>query len=45
VVTTFFDDVLVMADDARLREARLGLVGRLRDIILSMADISEIVEA
>ena len=45
VVTTFFDDVLVMAEDARLREARLGLVGRLRDIILSMADISEIVEA
>ena len=45
VVATFFDDVLVMADDARLRDARLGLVGRLRDIILSMADISEIVEA
>jgi glycyl-tRNA synthetase beta chain len=45
VVTQFFDDVLVMAEDARLREARLGLVGALRDLILGIADISEIVEA
>jgi glycyl-tRNA synthetase beta chain len=43
VVTKFFDDVLVMADDQTLREARLSLVGRLRDRILDIADISEIV--
>jgi glycyl-tRNA synthetase beta chain len=45
VVTRFFDDVLVMAEDPRLREARLGLVAVLRDRILGIADISEIVEA
>jgi len=44
-VTTFFDDVLVMADEPRVREARLGAVAALRDLILDIADISEIVEA
>lgn len=43
VVARFFDDVLVMAEDAQLRDARLSLVGRLRDRILDIADISEIV--
>jgi glycyl-tRNA synthetase beta chain len=43
LVAKFFDDVLVMADDAQLRAARLSLVGRLRDRILDIADISEIV--
>jgi glycyl-tRNA synthetase beta chain len=43
-VAKFFDDVLVMAEDAGLREARLGLVATLRDRILRIADISEIVE-
>ena len=43
VVAKFFDDVLVMADDERLRTARLGLVATLRDLILGIADISEIV--
>ena len=43
VVAKFFDDVLVMADDERLRAARLGLVATLRDLILDIADISEIV--
>jgi glycyl-tRNA synthetase beta chain len=43
VVAKFFDDVLVMAEDERLRTARLGLVATLRDLILSIADISEIV--
>jgi glycyl-tRNA synthetase beta chain len=41
-VATFFDDVLVMAEDERLRTARLGLVATLRDAILGIADISEI---
>ena len=44
-VTTFFDDVLVMAEEPRLREARLAAVAALRDLILDIADISEIVEA
>jgi glycyl-tRNA synthetase beta chain len=43
VVAKFFDDVLVMADDQQLRSARLALVARLRDLILDIADISEIV--
>jgi glycyl-tRNA synthetase beta chain len=43
LVAKFFDDVLVMAEDAQLRDARLSLVGRLRDRILDIADISEIV--
>ena len=42
-VTTFFDDVLVMADEERVRLARLGLVATLRDLIMGIADISEIV--
>jgi glycyl-tRNA synthetase beta chain len=43
VVAKFFDDVLVMAEDEQLRAARLGLVATLRDLILEIADISEIV--
>ena len=42
-VAKFFDDVLVMAEDEAVRTARLGLVAMLRDLILSIADISEIV--
>ena len=42
-VDTFFNQVFVMADDARLRTARLTLMADLRDLILAIADISEIV--
>ncbi len=42
VVAKFFDDVLVMAEDEALRAARLALVATLRDLILEIADISEI---
>ncbi|HVZ24296.1 MAG TPA: DALR anticodon-binding domain-containing protein, partial [Vicinamibacterales bacterium] len=42
-VAKFFDDVLVMAEEPALRDARLGLVASLRDLILGIADISEIV--
>jgi glycyl-tRNA synthetase beta chain len=42
-VARFFDDVLVMADDETLRQVRLALVAALRDLILDIADISEIV--
>ncbi len=42
VVTTFFDEILVNAEDADVRAARLGLVATLRDLILRLADLSEI---
>jgi glycyl-tRNA synthetase beta chain len=42
-VAKFFDDVLVMTDDERVRTARLGLVASLRGLILDIADISEMV--
>jgi len=40
-VARFFDDVLVMTDDERLRTARLALVASLRGLILDIADLSE----
>lgn len=42
-VDRFFTEVLVMAEDARTRSARLALMAELRDLILQIADISEIV--
>jgi glycyl-tRNA synthetase beta chain len=43
VVDRFFTEVFVMVDDEKLRTARLTLMSELRDLILSLADISEIV--
>ena len=43
VVDRFFTEVFVMAEEARLRQARLTLMAELRDLILQLADISEIV--
>jgi hypothetical protein len=42
-VATFFKDILVMADDPRVRDARLRLMKRLERLILQLGDISEIV--
>jgi glycyl-tRNA synthetase beta chain len=42
-VARFFDDVLVMTDDVPLKEARLARVMSLRNLILSIADLSEMV--
>jgi glycyl-tRNA synthetase beta chain len=42
-VAKFFDDVLVMAEDPKLRDARLRLMKRLETLILQLADVSEIV--
>jgi glycyl-tRNA synthetase beta chain len=42
-VATFFEDVLVMADDPKLRQARLFLMKALEFQILRLADVSEIV--
>jgi glycyl-tRNA synthetase beta chain len=42
-VDRFFTDVFVMVDDPALKKARLFLMKRLEQVILSLADISEIV--
>jgi glycyl-tRNA synthetase beta chain len=42
-VDRFFVDVLVMADDPAVRRARLSVMAHLRDVVLKLADISEIV--
>ncbi len=42
-VDRFFEEVFVMVDDDRLRRARLRLMADLRDLVLSLADISELV--
>ena len=42
-IDRFFTEVFVMAEDSRLRTARLKLMADLRDLILHFADISEIV--
>jgi glycyl-tRNA synthetase beta chain len=42
-VDRFFVDVLVMADDEQIRKARLSLMAHLRDVVLGIADPSELV--
>jgi glycyl-tRNA synthetase beta chain len=42
-VDRFFTEVFVMADDVRIRHMRLTLMAELRDLILNLADISEII--
>jgi glycyl-tRNA synthetase beta chain len=44
-VDRFFTDVFVMVEEMPLRHARLRLVAALRDLILGLADISEIAGA
>jgi glycyl-tRNA synthetase beta chain len=44
VVDRFFDKVLVMAQDERLRSNRLALLGEISRLFLLIADISEIVQ-
>jgi glycyl-tRNA synthetase beta chain len=43
VVAQFFKDVMVMADDPGVRQARLRLMNELAALILQLGDISEIV--
>lgn len=43
-VDRFFDDVLVMAEDTRVRANRLALLGAVSDLFLTIADLSEIVQ-
>ena len=40
VVDTFFDDVMVMADDEALKNNRLALLQQLRGLFFEVADIS-----
>lgn len=42
-VDRFFTDVLVMTDDAAVRTARLSLMAHLRDAVLRIGDVSEVV--
>ncbi len=42
-VAKFFDDVMVMTDDLKLRDARLRLLKQLEGAVLQLADVSEIV--
>ena len=41
-VDRFFDDVMVMAEDASVRNNRLALLGELRALFLDVADISRL---
>jgi glycyl-tRNA synthetase beta chain len=41
-VDAFFDTVMVMTDDARLRTNRLGLLLRLRNLFLQIVDLSRL---
>jgi len=41
-VDTFFDDVMVMADDVAVRGNRLALLARLRALFLNLADVSRL---
>ncbi|MDQ6969663.1 MAG: glycine--tRNA ligase subunit beta [Mariprofundus sp.] len=41
-VDTFFDDVMVMAEDSQVRGNRLALLSRLRQLFLNLADVSRL---
>ena len=43
VVARFFNEVFVMAENAAVRDARLGLMKQLEELILQLGDISHIV--
>ena len=40
VIDTFFDTVMVNVDDIELRQVRLKLISRVRNLFLSVADVS-----
>ena len=41
-VDTFFDDVMVMVDDTKLRDNRIALLNQLHSLFLQVADISRL---
>jgi glycyl-tRNA synthetase beta chain len=44
-IDSFFDDVMVMADDDAVRNNRLALLAELRSLFLGIADISRLTPA
>jgi glycyl-tRNA synthetase beta chain len=42
-VAKYFEDVMVMSDDPHVRERRLQTMAGLRDLVMNLADISEII--
>jgi len=42
-IDAFFDEVMVMVDDERLRNARLSLLASVRDLFMSIADFGRVV--
>ena len=42
VVDTFFDQVMVMADDESLKKNRIALLGQLHDLFMKVADLSRL---
>ncbi|HEX9027648.1 MAG TPA: DALR anticodon-binding domain-containing protein, partial [Anaerolineales bacterium] len=42
VINRFFDEILVMAEDSRLRENRLGLLQRIAALAAGAADLSKL---
>jgi len=41
-VDQFFDDVMVMADDEKLKNNRLALLNKLHNLFMQIADISKL---
>mgnify|MGYP000601245545 CR=1 FL=1 len=39
-LNNFFDDVMIMADDEKVKSNRVALVGKARQLFLSVADVS-----
>ena len=39
-LNNFFDDVMIMADDQKVKSNRVALVGKARQLFLSVADVS-----
>ena len=42
-IDSFFDDVMVMVDDPKLKEARLGLLEEVKRLFMRVADFSRVV--
>jgi len=42
-IDSFFDDVMVMVDDSKLKEARLGLLEEVKRLFMRVADFSRVV--
>jgi glycyl-tRNA synthetase beta chain len=42
-IDTFFDDVMVMVEDAKLRDARLSLLDGVKSLFMRVADFSKVV--